>query len=399
VLAFTSSAAGEPFIGSRRALHVATGKDCSNGVCTWASLVQKDQHGRTLYVEHPQVVMHPSDSVSLLVRWLGTSGELMPGDPFGVTGYGDTALLQATLPDLELGNGAFVNPLTMDGNVNWLISGVYDPSVDNLLAISAQGQVGNAQAEPGITATPLVGVDQQNLGSSRPITLFSVPATPDLAVALVRSIDGTVVAGDEEVALNVTLNNLGTPLAADQLIDVEAYWDGPVGVGQMVGQALGITLSNPLATEVPLMIDIPTGVVNDAVHHLHVVVNPHAEIQESDAENNTQVLVFNELPVPENIVSALDRAGTTPLLNWDPLTDPRVTSYRAFRRESGSLDEIQVGVTPVAGFADLLAFPEQTYDYCFAALSASLSQSDCSEWVTVNITPIRTEVIFESGFE
>ena len=214
-----------------------------------------------------------------------------------------------------------------------------------------------------------------------------------------NAINGAVVAGDEVIALEVTLSNLGTPMLGSQVVALHAYWDGPIGIGPRVGRVTSISLSDPLATVVELIVTIPTGVVNDEVHRLHVVVNPQAAIQESNAENNTHVLVFNELPVPEDIVFSVDRAGTTPLLNWDPAEDPRVTSYRAFRRETGSSSEIQIGVTPVAGFADLLAIPGRTYDYCFAALSANAAESDCSEWVTVSVTPVRTEGIFASSFE
>ncbi len=406
VLSFTSSnSAGNdlPFVGTRRALYSGIGQNCHqtiSGVCQWFSLRQLDQHGRSIYVEHPQVVLGANNSVNVLYRWLGTDGELLPGDPFGVLGFGDTAMHSLALPEVATTANVYVNALTADGNVNWNTAAVFDPAIDGILAVSAQGnqaaQLKDSAAKLGVHTKPMAGVIAKRLGTGRPVTLFKVPPGADLTVNRLSAAAEQVV-GDDVLTVNLELANEGQPLSETTVVDV--WWGGPPGRGELIHQQGPIAIIDALGTLVQFTVDVPSDIDPNQPQLMVVEVNPDRAITEREFTNNQASLTLNALPVPSNLSHRLDLAGTTVLLDWDIADDPRATHFRILRRDVGSTEPIQVGVVPNSGLIDVLARPGDHYEYCVTSMTRAGVESRCSDWYPVVVQAIPANEIFRSGFE
>ncbi len=401
-ITYTSSGSQDPFIGTRRALWGVRGAcNAQTGVCgTWLKQKQKDQHGRDIFSEKPRILVSKGGTPMVAHRWLGTSGEIQDGDPFGVTGLGDTAMQLLALPDFPEAEeqAVQVNPVTIDGLVNWQTAAIFDPLNDTAVIISAQADQIAAKAEKfGFVSQPLGSVSRQKLGTDRAVTLFQATDGPDLIIGSARVVGGHVVRGDETVSVRASVANLGAPLQNE--FSVNAFIDGPPGIGIPVGGIDQATLTDPVGTVVEFPIDIPAAVDPDTLRLLYVVVNADQAITESIGDNNQITLALNQLLPPDNIDSFLDSAGTTSFLQWDPVADERITKYRVYRRNNGESEVIQVGVTPTSGFMDMLSYPGQTYDYCVASLTDSLTESACSEWLTVEVKSVPGILIFREDFE
>lgn len=401
VVAFTRASGADPFIGTRRSLYSATGTNCNNGICNWQSQQQKDQHGRNIYVEEPRVVLGSNNAPLAIYRWLSTGGTVMPGDPIGTAGLGDTAMHVLKLPQSVGAPEANVNPFTIDGLVNWQTAAVFDPSLNSIIALSGQAQAQSAAAgaqKLGFTATPLGGVTARKLAAStRPLTEFQTISQPDIAILSVEAPGVTVVQGDDVLDLEVRLANLGVPLSRGQSVSLEGWWNGPPGVGQFLGDTSVLAFDDPTETVALLSVDVPASVSDDDIHYLYVV----AELEggrETDGQNNEFVARFNALPVPANVAPMIDRAGTTAFLSWDDPRDERVEQYRVYRRVNGTDDVFQVGISPRLGFADVMSVPGEVYDYCVTSLSGRMRESACSDWLTVDVRAIPGDLIFADGF-
>ena len=409
VMSFTSSTSSLdnlPFVGARRALYSAIGIDCHvpvSGVCKWFSLKQLDQHGRSIYVEHPKVVLGANESVNVLYRWLGTDGNLLPGDPFGTLGYGDTAMHALALPEISNSVNAYVNAITADGNVNWNTAAVYDPAIDGILALSGQGnqlaQLKSQASKRGIKTKPVPGVVRQKMSTSRPLTLFKIPSGADLTISSLSAGGVEHVVANDVLAVRVDLANQGQPLTFGETTTVEIWWSGPPGLGTLLHRESNIVLTDAMSTIVELSVDVPSDVVAELPQLMHAVVNSDRDVLERDTTNNQAMLTFNALPVPQNLSHMLDLAGTTVLLDWDDPIDSRITHYRVYRRDFGADAVIQVGLSPRSGFVDVLARPDDFYEYCVASITRAAVESPCSEWYSVAVEEVAPEGIFKDNFE
>ncbi|MEM9531799.1 MAG: hypothetical protein AAGA23_12865 [Pseudomonadota bacterium] len=401
-ISYTSSNSQAPFIGTRRALWGVRGScNIQTGVCDpWLKQKQQDQHGRDIFSEKPQLMVSAGGTPMVAHRWLGTSGEIKRGDPFGVTGLGDTAMQILALPD-QPGTDSLpvqVNPVTSDGLVNWQTAAAFDPINDSAVIISAQAdQLAGGGQKFGFTAQPLGSVHRQKLGTDRTVTLFQATNGPDLTLLSARLTGAGVVSGDQSIDVQATVANIGAPLQSE--FSLSAYLDGPPGVGRLVGTVDRVALTDPLGTDVVVPIDIPSAVERESLRLLYVVVNAGRTIQESIGDNNQVTLPLNQLLPPTALDSFLDSSGTTAFLKWDPVADTRVSKFRVYRRSSNAAEVLQVGVTPTNGFMDMLSYPGQVYDYCVASLTESLAESACSDWVTVEVKSNPGILIFREDFE
>ncbi|MEM7704560.1 MAG: hypothetical protein AAF358_03350 [Pseudomonadota bacterium] len=401
-ITYTSSGSQDPFIGTRRALWGVRGAcNIQTGICsTWLKQKQQDQHGRDIFSEKPRLMVSAGGTPMVAHRWLGTSGEIKQGDPFGVTGLGDTAMQILALPDFPGAEeqAVQVNPVTIDGLVNWQTAAIFDPLNDSAVIISAQADQIAAKAEKfGFVSQALGSVNRQKLGTDRAVTLFQATDGPDLTISSARILGSSIVNGEESADVQVIVANLGAPLQNE--FSISAFIDGPPGIGSFVGTAEPVTITDPVKTEVEFAIDIPAAVNADTLRLLYVVVNDDRTIQESIGDNNQIVLALNQLLPPTNIDSFLDSSGTTAFLEWGSVEDSRVTKFRVYRRNTGESEVIQVGVTPTNGFMDMLSYPGQTYDYCVASLTDSLTESACSDWLTVEVKSNPGRLIFREDFE
>jgi len=392
-VAFTSSAENAPFIGSRRALWVATASSCSGGVCEWGSYVQRDQHNRLIYAEQPVLVAAGNRAI-VSFRQLGVSGDLRPDDPVGLQGFGELVKIEFTIPQMELGEQVFAQALTVDGAVNWQTAAAFDPSTNSLLLANTRG-AGVAQSRMvKSSARPAAGLVSQDLSGTSGIVAYSLPHLPDLAVTGIAAADELLVANS---TLNVTVEvaNLAAPMSGV----LGLWWDGPPGVGTTAAPAKTFTTAGGAFTEVAFELTIPSGFGPDETHRLVAVVNPDRTIEEGDFSNNTREVTLNQMPTPQNVLPSVDFDGTLVILDWDPATDSRVTAWRIYRRNTVTLEMFSVGFTPVNGFVDLNVVPGAEYEYRIAGVTDGLLESEPTEWLRVQVRKTAGEMIFADGFE
>lgn len=395
VVAYTRSAPTDPFIGSRRALQLATLSQCSGGNCSQViSTQRRDQFDRPLYVEKPSLVIDDQDNLVMFYRWLSPGDKLIAGDPFGPQGYGNIGTHQVPLADIT--TVANHIPITMDGAVNWQVQGAYDPGLKSLLVMSEQG--GPASALKIHADKP--GASQRlKLAGARQVSVISMPALPDLRITALDADAGQVLSSGQVVSLTAEISNAGTPLTPSELVSVSAVWNGPEGVGTLLDSVADVQLDDTGRTIVSMSFAVPPGTPPDVQQQVRVTVNHSQAVVESDAGNNTRSLTFNALPVPVDVLLSLDRRGEMAFASWTPSNDSRVTGYQVYRRADAGAPVVMNGMTPVAGYVDLLSVPGSTYQYCVRSLSLSGQMSDCSPWAEISVTPVVGDALFQDSFE
>lgn len=397
-VAFTSSAEDVPFIGSRRALWVATASSCSGGTCEWNSYIQRDQHNRKIYAEHPVMVVDHRDKAVIAFRQLGVEGELRPDDPVGLQGFGDGVKVEFTLPDLESGPQRFTQAFTVDGAVNWQTQAIFDASTNSLVMANTKGasvgQFRHVESSAGSAAGLVTNAISGTIAS------YNLPHLPDLAVTGIDAGDITLVNGSKILDVTVEVANLATPLdEGGSLPGLGLWWDGPPGIGTLAAPAETVALTGGAFVEIGFELDIPGDFGPDETHQLVVVVNYDRVIEEGDFDNNTREVTINQLPIPQNVTPSVNLEGTMVLLDWDSPVDSRVTGWRIYRRSTVTWETYSAGFTPVNGFADLNVVPGEEYEYRVAAMTDGLLESEPSEWLRVQVRRTVGDEMFSDGFE
>ncbi len=381
-LAFTRFEEPGVVLGNQRPLWIA-GVTCTGPTtCTWQPHPVTDPYGRTLYTERPLLAVGADGRPRIIFRGMGFGGQApgQVGDPPGMRS-GSGELAQAVI-DFTTGQVAPAY-LTQDGAVNWLPAAAYDPLLDAIVATAIQGPAPAGIAGAGVTAAASTFSPAPDL----PIAAAAVAALPDFALA-----DASVAGGPATGAplrLTARIANTGTswPGSAEQPLEIVATWAGPPGAGAPAG-LIGLT-NLDAAPFVTVTLDLappPAGL--DALHELHVVVNPGLPIAEANAANNGQVLAVGGVAAPVGLWSQVQPGSPLVFLGWDAVADRRVAGYRVYRSEAGGA-WTPVGGSFAPGYVDLAARAATAYRYAVAAYTAEGRESPLSSPLNVGARPLR----------
>ncbi len=390
-LAYSVATEADAFVGTRRSLHTARGHSCTDGVCTWSQIERLDSEGRRIFVEKPKIVVDSNNLATVAFRQLGTDWAL-PGEAPGVLAHtGELAYITYQLDTVETD----AIPLSVDGAMNWRVDAALDPVTDSLIVTAVQGvalrrDVLKAMDQPAGKAW---GVTTHKLGGSA-VTLNQRSLLPDFHLRGAQPSQTWIPTGGS-IDMTVQLRNNGRPWDEPQDLTLSAFWDGPAGLGSLAATTSIASLVSGSTVEILLSISLPAEFNPDDQHDLHVVVNPQGQLVESESGNNGVVIPIGDMPVPQNLSVVGDSASGVIIINWDAISDPRVTGYRVYRVNPDD-SVLAVGSSDVAGFADFSAYRDQAYEYYAVSHSARLMESAPSEHVAATTFG---EVVFRGGFE
>lgn len=406
-LAFSVATEADAFIGSRRSLHTAFATQCFSGTCSIGSGTERtDGQGRRIFVERPKLARNASGQGVITFRQLGND-DPAPGDPFGVLTH-TGQIMQLIFEFDPVAPDPVGDPFSLmsDDTLNVHMDAVFDPAANAMLTSAVQVE----QTTPTTRALDTVralskrskadrpanlhGVSANRLADS-PVVLAERPMLPDFDLVDAR-LDSAWIEPGASASLSATIRNNGPAWSEDQDLTLATYWDGPPGLGlpgpTLAISELGISRPSTFAMEVPL----PDGFNSDDEHLLYVVVNPQGLLTESDAANNSHAIQIGKLPVPDGLTVVDGIATGTVVVHWQPADDPRVTGYRVYRRNPDD-SVLIVGSSPVGGFADFSAYPDQRYEYFVTSHSARLIESDPSNAVPALV--FDADLMFSDSFE
>ncbi len=392
-LALAYSVATEPdaFIGTRRSLHTAHGHSCALGICSWSESERLDSDGRRIFVEKPKIVVTGDDWATVVFRQLGIEWAL-PGEAPGVlASTGDLAEITFNFDTLVTD----AMPLTVDGAINWKVDAAFDPITNAMMFTAVQGPALGMKVLAGMEqpADKAWGITTTKLGGSS-VSLIQQPMMPDFHLLGAQPSQPWIPAAGS-IEITVQLRNNGQPWSEPQDLELATYWDGPPGLGTLERLIEIVSLPSGSATDTQFSVQLPPSFNEDDLHDLHIVVNPEGSLAESETGNNSVVVPLGALPVPQNLTATGDTNSGIIIINWDALSDPRVTGYRVYRvNPDGSV--LAVGSSDVAGFADLSAYRDHPYEYYVVSHSARMMESLPSESV---VAMTFGEVVFRGGFE
>jgi hypothetical protein len=385
-LAFTVSTEPQAFISNKRQLYTARG-ECTS-TCTWSYQALVDSHGRAIFAEGPNLALSDQDQAVITYRALG----------MGPLANGNLAVFAGDAPGVILGSGAVAqlhvdfasstfNPqyLTQGTAPGWQAATVFDNLLKQVVVTAAQGQMlPVAQALlPGSTQ----GTQQaERIYANVPAIFASAAVLPDYAI-LTAEPSSLFPAPGEAFTITLRLNNQGaTPGRSGGSPELVAAWDASPGAGDPAASVLvsEFELMNTITLTLPVVLPAEL----NAARHLYVSINPQQSIPESLYQNNTAVLTIGGLPVPQNLSGSARQGQTLVLLDWLPLSDPRVAGYRVYRQDTlGNVDA--VGSTFTNGFADMTPLLDQEYSYRVASFDASGRESARSEPLFVQLPSFR----------
>jgi hypothetical protein len=394
ILAFSKATESDAFLGTRRSLNTAYATACSGGICQFTGADEiLDSNGRRLFVERPKVAVNAQNQAIVTFRQLGIDNAT-ENDPIGVL-QNTGALMQLgfNLDPLAVPQPYDPFELSNSGAVNWRVDAIFDPAANAVLTSTVQvDDFFNRGAEAA--KAPIKGVREQRFaGDNGALVFVERPMLPDFEV-LSAAVESERIDPDTGTTLTVRLRNNGpTPAGA---VTLATYWNGPPGLGIPGPDQVINDLPSSQVQDVPLSITLPRALNPDDRHTLHVVINPNVLMDESDGSNNELQLVVNALEVPTHLVSYDEDNSGIITIHWDPVSDPRVTGYRVYRRNpDGSV--LNLGVSTVPGFADFSAYPDQRYEYFVTSYTVGLSESDPSE--AVPALTFNQDLVFRDGFE
>lgn len=393
VVAFSAATESDAFLGWRRSLRTGFATQCFAGVCNVGSAQERtDSLGRRIFVERPILSRNLAGQGVITFRHLGTD-EPRADDPEGVLQHtGQLMQLVFDINSVTIQPNPVADPvsLILEGGSAFRTNAAFDPALNTMIVASVE------QAATGRSAarSPVAGVQTRNLAGS-PVLLSTKPMLPDFEL-IAAALDAGWIDVGQSAMLTVNLRNNGPAWSEPQALTLATYWDGPPGLGQ-AGPALTID-ELPTASPKPFQLEIPLpgGFLPDDEHRLHVVLNPNAQLLESDATNNARQITVGALPVPTGLQPVDGDASGTIVIHWIPVNDSRVTGYRVYRRNPDG-SELIVGSSPVAGFADFSAYPEQHYEYFVTSHSARLMESTRSE--PVPAFTFDPDLLFRDGYE
>jgi hypothetical protein len=385
VLAFTRAPDATHILDNRRPLWFAT-LTCAAGSCTASATQQRDPYGRAIYAESPIVTLNSQDTPAITFRGMGfganAAGQsVYPGDPPGMW-YGTGELAQLA-PNAATGI-APLSYLTQDGAVNWQPAAWFDPMSGSTLALAVKG-VAMAAVQGAAAAASTAALQSFPLPASTAV--FGVtPELPDFAVVTVDPSTLYPQAG-QAFSATVQVANLGLPWAGDELLALDATWDGDPGLGAPAGHLDLTGFGRSQTTTVTLPLAPPPGTL-DVSHMLTVTVNSGLPIAETSAGNNARSITLGGLPAPAGLAASTEIGSPLIFLKWDPPADPRVTGYRIYR-SAGMGPLGPVGSSFTAGWVDPAATHDVIYHYAVSAFTDDGIESDLSGFVQASTTDVR----------
>jgi hypothetical protein len=402
-VAFTKVDAGTGPIGTRQALHTATGT-CSAGTCSWTWRRPTDRFGRAIYGERPQLLSTGGSDLSVVMRTFqfrgADGGSVQPGDPFGtVVSSGDLLNIQ-----LDAGNGtARTVAISADGASHFGAAAAYNPMSEEIVTLAATYappsllSVASAVKAAGFETQVAYGKAVASVGG---IEMRALPATPDLLVESVTTNVSSVAPG-AAIQATVRIGNRGAAYdtARDGTARVELRWNLATGTGAPLAAANLASLAAGDGRDVVLAFNAPATAFADEPHVLYAVIVPGDELVELSGDNNVGTREFAGLPVPVDLAS-FSTPGYAPVqLGWTASADPRVTGYRVYRLDGS--EWVPLGSTPGNGFLDLSAQFGVARSY--AVTSYSIRGVESARSAAVRVMPVITEQtedgLFGNGFE
>lgn len=380
IVAYTVSADATRFIGSRRALHSATGT-CISGICSWTDQARTDSDGRSLYVEQPQVVRKDDGTITAHFRYLSNSN-VREDDPLGVKlGTGDLARLELRTPVTN------PTPVTLDGQVNIGLETVVNPVSGDVFNVFAKGpqlafelqQSLSGDDQPSLRNVVQIEGNSASRGVNPTADVFfgTDPGAPDFVVLEATTTASQIAAG-ETIEVSIRLMNRGGEASAPQ-IEVVATWNRPFGPELPVASTLADLSMAGSIDEVTLMVPTPDNAAVDQKRKLYITVDPGGLQGDGNGNNNSKLLTIGGLPVPENLSTLTSRDTSLVQIEWRPVEDDRVVGYSVYRRNPDGR-VLLLGTSETNGFLDLRAVPNRIYEYQIRSHSANFAESEPTPW-------------------
>jgi hypothetical protein len=382
-LAFTVAEDPQAFVGNQRTLHMAE-RICVGTDCTWSVQKIRDTHGRDVRGERPIVTVDAEDRATVTFRGLGfgpdeNGNRFFPEDPSGIVkGTGELAQVEVTF-DSILHDVVY---LSLDDEIDWQPSAVYDPASNAILTMHVKGA---PIPDIGPQRQPVTVQRVQALNEEESVFLSMVSRLPDFKVVQIvpeTAYPNPLPGQPVRVTAHVTNEGVGWQGEGDEIVELVATWGKGPGLGipadtvAVPALAAGQSVSLTLALDAPVDLDHP--------HRLFVTVNPSLSVLEVDGMDNQQSLELGGLPAPENLRVLAEYGTTLGLLQWDPVADRRVAGYRIYRAEGdGPLEPL--GTSLGAGYVDVMAFPGVLYRYGVTSYTDQGIESDVSEWVDLRL--------------
>jgi hypothetical protein len=406
-VAFTVSDAGRTFAGNHQALYTGSAS-CTFNPCLWSIRRQADEHGRSIYVDRPQLVRDGNGDSSVIARIQrfgddGTGPVLRDDDPPGVAlGSGD--LIQ--LRQLDNGTRSRVTQITADGELHLQSNAAFNPGTNEIATVSVRATNPTLRAL-GAKYRELYPAAAKGLGKNVTVDaglgLSSLPATPDPAVHVLSSATPNL-SGGTPVSVQVVIANRGGGYdpVRDGNMNLELRFDASTGTG-----APAMTIAVPAIDgggefSTTLNVPVPAAFRTDEPHTLFAnLVALATDWQELDADNNVATLPFGAMPVPHTLVSEVKPGLPFAGFSWASDTDARVVGYRIYAEDDPG-QTFAIGSSAVKGFLDLTSRFGQSRSYRVASYSARGIESALSEPIHVTPRDRLREVIdpvFGNGFE
>lgn len=383
VLAFTATQEGAAQIGNQAELWSAEGV-CSSNTCSFTIQRQTDALGRGIRAESPTLLRTSSGAMQVAFRGLGFGPSpqgvrAAPGDPLGMlAGTGSLMLLPprfdalpATLQTLGDGAGLWMNPLLVQHPVSQSLLALAD--VSSVPAFDVEAFSKSLEFEPwrpGLKSTPVDGSLQ----------LVSLPDAPDFAVEAVLPVDTRLQPGGT-LRAQVALRTGGQPwrgIGSGELLQIDAAWDAPPGVGEAAGRAQLGSFDAGGRALVDLEVSVPAGFHADETRRLFVRVG-RGGTPDLDGSNDLGSLDIGALAVPDPPGISVRPRDRHVLLSWEAVDDDRVTGYRVWRAEppqAGNEPEwIPVGASFETAFIDFTGDEGDTDWYRVSSLSERGTES------------------------
>ncbi len=390
IVAYSAATDTAAFLGNRRSLRLAIA-DCTLQPCSWAEQEILDDDQRRIYVERPQLEVTPEGFAVMVFRHLGygsLNGQPLAradDSPGAISGLGDLAMVTFDLAT----NANYLEPLTVDGALNLNPEMAYDPLLGELLVTSAPAEAVVAGKNlPG--AKRVISGGTGRLGTGAGPRLNRLGNVPDLAVV---SISADAEWPDPFLPITVRFQNRGAPFAGE--VPIQLNWDGPPDTGRFVWFE---TIPDPGigGTTREYFVSFAEGDFPDEIHRLYVTIDPEGEFADRNGSNNQLTRLFGQLPVPEiTSVKTSPRSRTTQI-DFSPESDSRVVGYRVYRSTNRG-PFVPIGTTFTHGYLDVTGDSDEQASYRLTSFSARGQESALG--LPAERQPVKTEVIFRSGFE
>jgi hypothetical protein len=409
-LAFTIADSVQGFAGNHQALYT-TSVACPTGLPCLMSIpvVQKDEHGRKVYVERPKLVLDEAGEPTVVARLqrfgMADDGTLSrPQDPPGAAiGSGDVVQLRS----INNSSRARVSLLTADGDGHMQLAAARNPATNEIAAVGVRA------ADPAVRriASKYLALYPQSgraLGKTIQVddglSLSSMPATLDPAIESMTSTTRNLKGG-ETVLVDVVIANRGAGFdpARDGALNLELRFDNETDASAPHKLVALPAIAGGDSTTLQVSMTVPAPFFEDEPHTLFARLVPESdEWLELDGDNNTARIDFGALPVPHTLRSELQPGLPAALLTFEVEDDPRVVGYRIHAQDDVGT-RFALGSTAAKGFLDLAAGIGQTRRYVVTSYSARGIESEFSAEIAVTPRPAvdaPTAIeLFADGFE